>query len=326
MATEVRLPQRGMGMSEAIIVEWHVAEGDYVDEGDILVEYESSKVTEEIFAPASGVVSRILYEIDDEVEVGEVLAVIAGADGEIEADTAAETDADTGTDADGEPADADSDTIAVTGIRRRTAKRMMESLQNTAQLTLETEIDVTATVEKREALKAGTGITYTDILVKIVADVLCDHPLLNAVWNDDTITLPADINIGVAVALEDGLIVPVVHNADAKSLAEIHHEVADMADRARDDALSAEELADGTFTITNLGMYRIDHFTPIINPPQTGILGVGRIRSTPAEHDGEIALRSMLGLSLTFDHRVVDGAPAAAFLDAVCERLEAAEF
>lgn len=333
MTTEVRLPQRGMGMSEAIVVEWHVAEGDHVNEGDILVEYESSKVTEEIFAPVNGVVSKILCEIDDEVEVGEVLVIIAGEDEDVEADdesdAPAKAEANVEPDVDmpaGEEPEAAVEEITATGIRRRTAKRMMESLHNSAQLTLETEVDVTATVEKREELKTETNMTYTDILVKIVAEVLRDHPMINAVWDEETIRVPAEVNIGVAVALDEGLIVPVVHDADTKPLDEIHEELAALADKAHSDLLVADELSDGTFTITNLGMYRVDHFTPILNPPQTGILGVGRIRRKPAEHDGEVALRSMLGLSLTFDHRIVDGAPAAAFLDALCERLELADF
>lgn len=325
MTVEVLLAQRGMGMSEATIVAWYVEEGDRVEEGDLLLEVESSKATEEINAPASGIVAEIKFEADDEVEVGEVLAIIREADEpEIETPSEAKEELQEQPVPQAEPAP--TDTLPLTTIRRLTAERLWHSLQATAQLTLHTEVDVTSAVERREALKVEAGITYTDILVKVVAGALRDHPIVNGTWSDEGIVLSKSINIGVAVALEEGLTVPVVKDADQKSLLQIHQELAAFVDSARNGKLTAEELSGGTFTITNLGMYRVDHFTPILNPSETAILGVGRIVKKPAVFEDQLAIRSILGLSLTFDHRVVDGAPAAAFLDEICAALEEANF
>ena len=212
--------------------------------------------------------------------------------------------------------------IAMDGIRGIIAERMTLSVQTNASVTLHTEVDATGFVELRGMLNdklqaREVSITYTDLLVKAVANALGDHPRLNATLTDEGIHLLSEINIGVAVALEDGLVVPVVRNADKERLSEISGQVKDFAERARSNQLTPGELQGGTFTITNLGNFGIDAFTPIINPPESAILGVGRILKKPVVHDDEIVIRSMLTLSLTFDHRVVDGAPAAQFLQTV---------
>ena len=212
--------------------------------------------------------------------------------------------------------------IAMDGIRGIIAERMTLSVQTNASVTLHTEVDATAFVELRGMLNdklqaREVSITYTELLVKVVANALREHPRLNATLTDEAIHLLPEINIGVAVALEDGLVVPVVRNADKERLSEISGQVKSFAERARSNQLTPGELQGGTFTITNLGNFGIDAFTPIINPPESAILGVGRILKKPVVHDDEIVIRSMLTLSLTFDHRVVDGAPAAQFLQTV---------
>ena len=212
--------------------------------------------------------------------------------------------------------------IAMDGIRGIIAERMTLSLQTNASVTLHTEVDATAFVELRAMLNdklqaRAVSLTYTDLLVKVVANALREHPRLNATLTDEGIHLLPEINIGVAVALEDGLVVPVVRDADKERLSEISTQVKDFAERARANQLTPGELQGGTFTITNLGNFGIDAFTPIINPPESAILGVGRILKKPVVHEDEIVVRSMLTLSLTFDHRVVDGAPAAQFLQTV---------
>ena len=212
--------------------------------------------------------------------------------------------------------------IAMDGIRGIIAERMTLSVQTNASVTLHTEVDATALVELRamlnEKLQAReVSITYTDLLIKVVANTLREHPRLNATLTDEGIHLLQEINIGVAVALEDGLVVPVVRDADKERLSEISEQVRNFAERARSNQLTPGELQGGTFTITNLGNFGIDAFTPIINPPESAILGVGRILKKPVVHEDEIVIRSMLTLSLTFDHRVVDGAPAAQFLQTV---------
>jgi pyruvate dehydrogenase E2 component (dihydrolipoamide acetyltransferase) len=214
--------------------------------------------------------------------------------------------------------------MAFTGRRQAIAETMMDSLHSMAQLTLTSHADVTSLVELRDALRRrwGVRISFTDLIVKAVAVALRDHPILNSTLLGEQIILHDKINLGVAVALDQGLIVPVVRNADRKSVPEIHHALQDLAERARADQLSVDEVTGGTFTVTNLGMYGVDAYTPIVNPPEVAILGVGAINEHLALMDGQVTARSRLSLSLTIDHRVVDGAPGARFLQALVEQLE----
>jgi pyruvate dehydrogenase E2 component (dihydrolipoamide acetyltransferase) len=214
--------------------------------------------------------------------------------------------------------------IPFTGMRQAIAEGMMASLHSTAQLTLTARADVTALVELRDVLRRrwDVPISYTDLIVKAVALALREHPILNSTLLDEQIVLHDEVAIGVAVALEQGLIVPVVHGANVKSAPQIHAALAGLAERARTGALSVDQVTGGTFTITNLGMYGVELFTPIINPPEVAILGVGCIFEELALVNGLVASRSRMMLSLTIDHRVVDGAPGAAFLQAVVQLLE----
>jgi len=211
------------------------------------------------------------------------------------------------------------------GVRKRIAARMFQSLQTSAQLTITTEADVTNMVHRRARLQTGQPITYNDLLVHAVGRALREHPRLNATVEGQGARLHPEVNVGVAVALEEGLIVPVIRNVDRKSPAEIAQESRELAEKARAGTLSVDEVSGGTFTVSNLGMYGVDAFTPIIDLPQVAILGVGRVREKPVVHEGEIAIRHTLILSLTFDHRAVDGAPAAAFLQGVIAHLSAIE-
>lgn len=212
--------------------------------------------------------------------------------------------------------------IPIRGMRATIARRMQDSLQNTAQLTLFTEADVTALSERRQALKQEFDVSYTDLILIAVAWALKEHPHLNATTTEDEIVLHSDVNIGLAVSLDTGLQVPVIRQVDTLSLEELSAATTAAAERARAGTLTEADLQDGTFSVTNLGTYDVDGFTPIINPPQVAILGVGRIVSRLAMELAEVVERSMMTLSLTFDHRVVDGAPAAAFLRDVKRRLE----
>ena len=220
--------------------------------------------------------------------------------------------------------------VPITQIRRVIAQRMVESSQVTAAVTLTTEADATDLVALREQLKATLAPrdlivpTYNDLITKLTGLALQEHPMLNAYWTPDEgdeIFIPDHVHIGVAVDTEASLLVPVIRDVPAKSVQQIAKEARALADKARAGQLTLDDLQGGTFTITNLGMYGIDAFTPILNQPQVAILGIGRIIEKPAVHAGQIAIRSMVSLSLTFDHRIVDGAPAAAFLHDVATRL-----
>lgn len=212
--------------------------------------------------------------------------------------------------------------IPLTGMRGTIARRMHQSLQTSAQVTLVTEVDVSALVQLREDLKQQFALTYTDLVVKAVARALKEHPRLNAWIEGEQIQLVQAIHIGVAVALDEGLIVPVVRNADRRSLREIAQETRRLALRAREGTLSRDEVVGSTFSVTNLGVYGIDAFTPIINPPESAILGVGRINEKLVRVLRGAEWRHVMTLSLTFDHRAVDGAPAAAFLQSIGKHLE----
>ncbi|MFQ6027996.1 MAG: dihydrolipoamide acetyltransferase family protein, partial [Dehalococcoidia bacterium] len=215
--------------------------------------------------------------------------------------------------------------VKMAGLRRTIATRMLQSLQTMAQVTLTTEADVTDAMTLREGLArqwSENGLSPLHLVIKATARALKDYPRLNALQGEDEVQLMDQVNIGVAVSLTEGLITPVVRDADQKSLAKIAEEARELARKTREGNARPEDVTGGTFTITNLGTYDIDAFTPIINPPQVAILGVGRAVDKPIVKKGEIAKATMMFLSLTFDHRVVDGAPAAEFLQAVKGHLE----
>lgn len=211
--------------------------------------------------------------------------------------------------------------IPLRGMRKVIAERMHKSLQGSAQLTITTEVDVTQLIDRRQEVQREFNATYTDFIVQACAHALKQHPRMNSTLEGETIRHLEQINVGIAVALEEGLIVPVVQNTDKKSLKEIAQDARALAEKARAGKLTLEEVSGGTFTVSNLGMFGVDGFTPIINAPQIGILGVGRIVEKPVIYRGEIAKRSMMVLSLTFDHRIIDGAPAGAFLQTVADLL-----
>ena len=211
-----------------------------------------------------------------------------------------------------------------TRMRAIIASRMMESLHTTAQLTLTTEVDMEEAVRLRHELEqqVNVRVTYTDLIVRATAAALREHPAMNARWEGEGVRRLSEIHIGVAVALDEGLVVPVVRDAAQVTLAEISTTIRDLFERARAMRLGPEEMQGSTFTVTNLGMFDVDVFTPVLNPPEAAILGVGRVRRRPVAEGERVEIRSTVTLSLTFDHRVVDGAPAAQFLQRVKYVLE----
>lgn len=227
--------------------------------------------------------------------------------------------------------------VASNATRKTIAARMSQSAHTTAPVTLTTEVDASELFKLRETLKgegAGRGAaqlvpSYNDLFAKLVALALQDHPALNASWSDEGVIQHAHINIGMAVQTERGLLVPVVRDPARKSLPDIAAEANRLVEQARNATLSGDDMRGGTFTITNLGMYDIDGFTPVINLPECAILGIGRMVAKVVVVDeanprraARTAIRKMMVLSLTFDHRVVDGAPAAQFLQRVKKFVE----
>jgi pyruvate dehydrogenase E2 component (dihydrolipoamide acetyltransferase) len=218
--------------------------------------------------------------------------------------------------------------IPLKGVRGIIAERMGTSVHTTARVTLMMEVDATELVVFRERIKAKVANTwsfvpgYNDILALIVAKALKKFPYMNARLAPDAIELMGHVNIGMAVDTERGLLVPVIRDVDQKGMQQFGVEFRQLVERARNGRSLPDDLSGGTFTITNLGMYDVDAFTPVINLPECAILGIGRIAPKPVARDNAVVIRQMWTLSLVFDHRLVDGAPAARFLQYIKELIE----
>jgi pyruvate dehydrogenase E2 component (dihydrolipoamide acetyltransferase) len=218
------------------------------------------------------------------------------------------------------------ETIPVIGWRKVMSDRMSLSSRELAQITTMAEVDVTEMLSLKKQLQAGKekqGLTYTAFIVKAASQAIKKHPIINSSMQGDKIVVFESCNIGVAIAREDfGLIVPVIHQADKRSIWEIAEIVHMFSERAVKNTFSPQDLSNGTFTITNPGMMGVLMNTPLINYPQSAILGVGAITNRPVVRDSQIVVRSMMILSLSYDHRIIDGAPAIRFLQDVKRLLE----
>jgi pyruvate dehydrogenase E2 component (dihydrolipoamide acetyltransferase) len=206
----------------------------------------------------------------------------------------------------------------LTQIRKTIAKRLAQSIGPIPTFYLTSEVDMERVAEAREALNAAAGeqgkVSFNDIVLKAVATALRQHPACNAWWQDDHIRYWSEVHLGMAVAVEDGLLTPVIRSAQAKSLREISSETRDLAKRARERKLKPEEYTGSTFSVSNLGMFDIEHFTAIINPPEAGILAIGSIAQVPAVAGGQVQVRRRMRMTMSCDHRVIDGATGAQFL------------
>jgi len=212
-----------------------------------------------------------------------------------------------------------------TEMRRTIARRLVTSIGPVPHFFLTTEIEMDRAAEMRKGINAldpDLKISVNDIIIKVVANALVQHPGVNASFQDKFIRHYEHADVGVAVAIEDGLITPVIRAADQKSLSQIATEVRELAERARNRKLKPEEYTGATFSISNLGMFGIDEFTAVINPPEGGILAVGAMTAKPVVRDNEIVIRQMMRVTMSCDHRVIDGATGAKFLQTVKKILE----
>jgi pyruvate dehydrogenase E2 component (dihydrolipoamide acetyltransferase) len=217
--------------------------------------------------------------------------------------------------------------VPISSRRRAIARRMLESRHSTAPVTLTTTADAANLVNLRAQFKAALTQArevpgYTDFIVKLTATALRDHPLLHARWDEDRLVIPDEPHVGIAVDTEEGLLVPVIRGAAGLTLGQVAACARDLTQRARERRLRADEMQGGTITITNLGSLGVETFTPIINPPECAVLGIGRITREPVMVGDRVVGREQLTLSLTFDHRIVDGAPAARFLRSLVQLIE----
>jgi pyruvate dehydrogenase E2 component (dihydrolipoamide acetyltransferase) len=434
---EVILPKLGLTMEEGTIVRWLKAEGDAVEQGEVLFEVQTDKVVMEVECPASGILGKILVREDETVPIAQVVAYIVapgeevpeyipeaapgqaappgeapqrarleagtlmatpaarrlardrgidlaqvtgtGKDGMIvkqdvlvsekrapETGIAAEEsrqplkaspaarrvardrgislEAVPGSGPDGRVVEQDVLDFAAEGggpaheggqlvlpnpVHRLMAERMTESFSAAPHFYLGVEVNAAALVELRGRLipiyerKGDVRVTFTDLLIMLVASTLRAHPYANATWKDGKIRLFQEINLGLATAVDEGLVVPVIRGADKLSLVETAAIRSELAAKAAEGRLSLDEVTGGTFTLTNLGMLGVDIFQAIINPPQSAILATGRIAERPVVEDGEVVARPTIHLTLSVDHRVVDGATGARFLQDLRHVIEA---
>ncbi len=213
--------------------------------------------------------------------------------------------------------------IPLTGYRKTSAERLARGFREAPHASVSMLVDMTRVVGMREELRRrGVDVSYTAIFVKAVSRALREHPEVNATYEDGVVKVWGDVNVCVAVSTEDGLTAPVVRNADRLGLEELSEAIENLAEKARSKRLGREDVEGGTFTVTNLGMFGVDSFTPVINPPQAAILAVGRIVRRPVVVGDSVEVRETAQLTLSFDHRVLDGVPAARFLSRVRELLE----
>jgi pyruvate dehydrogenase E2 component (dihydrolipoamide acetyltransferase) len=350
VAYEFKLPDLGEGLTEGEIARWLVSEGQEIAEDDPLVEIQTDKTTVEIPSPAAGKVSRILAEEGQVVPVGTVIIVIGG-DGaaaaglsgsvpqsrvratplvrKVAQELGVELDSVTGTGPDGRVTEGDVRAAAglsgsepqsrsegrrepIRGVRRLMSENMTRSHREIPAVTWVDECDFT-NVDLQ---------LLVPLVLRAVAESLREFPELNARIEDGELVYLDRYDIGVAVATDEGLVVPVVRDCDSRSTEELAAEVARLADAARDGELTPDELRGGTFTITSAGKFAGLVVTPLINPPQVGILGVHRIAERAVVRDGQIVVRRVGNVSVTFDHRVVYGKRAAEFGLDVIRRLE----
>jgi len=364
MVTKVVMPKLSLTMKEGTVGKWYKKEGEAVEKGEPIVEIISEKATYDLESPASGVLRKILVEEGVDAPVDAVLAVITGPDeafseeqipaeipqaaGKVEEKVLASPAAKRlarehgvnlslvkGSGPEGRVVEEDVERfleesrgvlpkvkqiISLSGFRKTSAERVSTSFKTAPHSTVVMEVDVSEAKELHNRLQ----VSYTTIIAKAVAKALVEHPLLNSTLDGNQIRVFEDVNLGVATATEYGLVVPVIHHADKKSLREIDTAIKGLTEKARQGKLSKEELTGGTFTITNLGMYDVEFFTPIINPPEAAILGVGKIMEKPVVINGKIEVKPRIMLSLSYDHRIVDGAPASEFLRKIKEAIEKA--
>ena len=421
MATKVHMEALSPTMEEGQVVRWLKSEGDGVAQGDILAEIETDKATMELVARGEGILRKIITGEGSAVPVGEVIAVIAAEDEDIDdliasagggaatatAEAAAATPApepapaaptaaasgsatasgstngqaaatggrikaspvakrlaeEHGIDLSaiagsgpggrvikrdveefaksGAPAAAPAAAMAgaaavsgpeyvdipLTQIRKTIARRLVESIGPVPHFFLTVDVDMARVLQARKDVNKileaqGTKASINDFIVKAAAVALTHHPECNAWWQGDSIRQFNHVHMGIAVAVPDGLITPVVRNAHAKGLAQIGSEIREMAGRAQEKRLKPEEYTGSTFSISNLGMFGIEEFTAVINPPEAGILAVGGVEERPVVKDGQVTVRPRMRMTMSCDHRVIDGATGARFLQTLKGFLE----
>jgi pyruvate dehydrogenase E2 component (dihydrolipoyllysine-residue acetyltransferase) len=351
VAVSVVMPALEMAQETGKLIAWRKKEGDAVKKGEALLEIETDKAVVEVEAQADGILASVTAHEGAVIPVGHTIAWLVQAGETVPAPAeirispkarriAKERGVDlatiTGSGPGGEiladdvlaagKSDVSSLKSEVSSLKaegssaaRLMAERTTQSWTTVPHFFVSRDVDATALNAAREKM---AGVSHTDLLVSLVARTLAKHPRMNASWIDHGVRLNADVNVAIAIAVEDAVVTGVIHRADTRALADIASRRKELADRARAGRLQPADITGATFTISNLGMFQVDAFTAIIVPPQAGILAVGAIADRVVAVEGRPAVRPMMTLTLSCDHRVVDGARAAAFLVDLVEAIE----
>ncbi|MFZ5975191.1 MAG: dihydrolipoamide acetyltransferase family protein, partial [Bacillota bacterium] len=271
MSVEVCMPKFGMTMQEGTIVTWLKAKGEAVHKGEPVAEVESEKITNTVDAPESGVIRELLFSEGDTVSISEVIAYI-DEDAAVNGSVRIEKPCETAVPVRREDGKEVLDSIPYSGLRKTIGDRMAASLLKSPQGTMTVKADMTGVISlKNRFLNEGYKVSFTDILVKIIGLALTSNQMLNASIEDGRIVMYKSVNIGVAVGLDNGLFVPVIRDADKKTILEISTELKEMVQKIKDNTVSPADISGGTFTVSNMGMFDVDIITPIINPPESAI-------------------------------------------------------
>ena len=357
MPVELVVPSVGESITEVEIGDWLKREGDHVDQDDPVVVLETDKVTVELPSPATGTIRRLLKQKGEKATVGDVIGYVDEVDGEAVRPTkparkerAAKVEPPAVVTSPPVPtppptpavvatsskppvampssSGREEEVVPMTPIRRRIADRLVEAQKNAALLTTFNQVDMSEVMALRkkhqEAFQAKYGIKagFMSFFVKATVEALKLVPQINAEVRGHDIVYRNYYDIGIAVGGGKGLVVPIVRNAERLSFAEIEKAIAEFARRAQENKLKVEELQGGTFTISNGGVYGSMLSTPIVNPPQSGVLGLHAIEDRPIAVNGQVVIRPMMYLALTYDHRIVDGREAVTFLKRIKEVIE----
>ena len=345
---DVLVPVLGESVVEATVSKWIKKQGDYVEVDDPIIELETDKVTLEVPASISGILENTLVSEGDTVEVGALLGTIAAGEKPIKnkevtkdlkskndnkekievsniEDKALNNVVDTSRD---ETNVSLEERIPMSRLRQAIARRLKEAQNTAAMLTTYNEVDMSALMEMRKNYqesfekKNGVRLGYMSFFVKASIDALNQFPAVNAEIDGNDIIYKNYYNIGVAVGTSQGLVVPVLKNADKMSFGETELSIAEFGKKAKEGSLAISDMAGGTFTISNGGVYGSLMSSPILNPPQSGILGMHKIQKRPVVIDDKIEIRPMMYLALSYDHRIIDGREAVSFLVRIKEIIE----
>ncbi len=346
---DILVPVLGESVVEATVSKWIKRQGEFVEVDDPIVELETDKVTLEVPASVSGIIDSVIVSEGDTVEVGALLGIIVEGERKSEAPKVSNIESsnklqeeiakpiqasDTSKSINNEVISSKShnesleERIPMSRLRQAIARRLKEAQNTAAMLTTYNEVDMTALIEMRKNYqdsfekKNGVRLGYMSFFVKASIDALRQFPAVNAEIDGNDIVYKNYYNIGVAVGTSQGLVVPVLKDADKMSFGETELSIADFGKKAKDGSLGISDMAGGTFTISNGGVYGSLMSSPILNPPQSGILGMHKIEKRAVVIDDKIEIRPMMYLALSYDHRIIDGREAVSFLVRIKEIIE----